>query len=81
MAQSLAELGKQEEGNDKLQLALKKLTKALSLSSKPALQTFEKEIKKNILRVKKVLSLKEQEAERASQIETYKYLTVSSTLI
>jgi len=77
IGQTLAELGKEEEENDKLHLAIKKLTKALSLCSSPEFRSFEKDIKKNILRVKKVLSLKEFEAMKINQMETYKYLMVS----
>lgn len=75
--QMLAELGKLEEGNEKLQLAIKRMTKALSLCASQGLQVFEREIGMNILKAKKVMWLKELEKKQEKMQELYKKLAVS----
>lgn len=76
VGQTLAELGKQEEGVEKFQLAIKRMTRALSLCSGQGLQIFERDLEKNILRVKKVMWLKQVEMMRAKKLEVYNYLMV-----
>lgn len=74
--QALAELGKMEQGTEKLKLALKRMTKALSLCSSQGLQAFEKDVQINIYKAKKTLWLKELEIKRTEAMNFYKYLTV-----
>jgi len=72
--QMLAELGKSEAGVEKINTALSRITKALTLCAGQKKQTFEKDLNKNILKIKKLRWYKEDEIKREKKIELLNYL-------
>ena len=87
----LAELGKSESGLEKINTALSRETKgflenfwethlkflsALTLCAGQKKQTFEKDLNKNILKIKKLKWYKEDEIKREKKIELLNYLQV-----
>jgi len=59
--QMLAEMGKNEPGTEKLDHSLNRMIKALTLCAGQGKQDFERDLNKNILRVKKLSWYKKQE--------------------
>jgi len=72
--QILAEMGKVEPGFDKLNKALSRMTKALTLCAGQGKQEFEKDVEKNISRVKKVIWLKNEDLKKQKKIEALSYM-------
>lgn len=72
--QILAEMGKVEPGFDKLNKALSRMTKALTLCAGQGKQEFEKDVGKNISRVKKVIWLKNEDLKKQKKIEALSYM-------
>jgi STIP1 family protein 1 len=67
--QILAELGKLEPGYEKINLALNRMTKALTLCAGQNKLDFENDLNRNILRVKKLKWYKHQQTEKQHKLE------------
>jgi STIP1 family protein 1 len=72
--QMLAEMQKYEPGIDKLTLALNRMTKALTLCSGQGKREFEKDVYRNMLKVRKLMWYKKYEESKAVKIEMLKTL-------
>jgi len=70
----LAELGKNEVGIEKINTALNRMTKALTLCAGQGKQNFERDLNKNILRIKKLKWYKEEEMKKEKKIELLDYI-------
>jgi len=72
--QMLAELGKSEPGLEKINTALNRMIKALTLCAGQGKQNFERDLNKNILRIKKLKWYKEEEIKREKKVQLLEYL-------
>jgi len=75
--QCIAEMAKIEPGIDKLNLALNRMTKALTLCAGQGKQDFEKDLYRNMLRVRKLMWYKKNEEVRIHKLEMLEILKTS----
>ena len=78
--QTLAEMAKTDSEMDKLNTALVRMTKALTLCAGQQKQDFEKDIYINMLRVRKLMWYKKQEHSKAQKVEILQILKVEFSI-